>query len=270
MPTPHPHPRPWLLGRALLGAAAALLLGACEALRGTAPSTVTTAQVFASEYWFRGVPRGRQLVTQGELEVETPLALGGSLSFLTWYNMQLTNRTGDGSFPDGNGGQTSEIDLILDYTQAFGPWMLSVGGIAYTFPQVGPSTKEAYVSGAVELLGLGHTLWASYDIDRLDDFYVSYQATRDFPLDEQWSAGLGILLGYMSDGQSAGYFGTDHAGLSDLLVTGSLTYALDENTSFFLRATRVSVPDDELAAQLEDDGLDDTGLWFALGAAWGL
>lgn len=261
------------LGSVVLGMVFGMVfwgLAACANLRGTERSTVSTSQVVSSAYWFRGVPRSLQAVTQGDLQVETPLALGGTLSFITWYNMQLTNRTGDGNFPDGNGGQTTEIDLVLDYTQDFGRLRLSTGGIAYTFPQVGPSTKEAYLSGSIQALGLAHALSASYDIDRLDDFYVSYQASRGVAFDEQWSAALALLLGYMGDGQSEGHFGTKRSGFSDLLLTGSLTYAFDENTSFFLRAAGVTVPDDELADQLDRDGLDDSGLWFTIGAAWGL
>lgn len=242
----------------------------CASLRGTERSTVSTAQTIASAYWFRGVPRSLEAVTQGELEVLTPLATGGTLSFLTWYNLQLTNRTGDAVFGDGHGGETTEIDLVLDYAQTFGRVGLSVGGVGYTFPEVGESTKEAYVTGSVAALGLAHALSASYDLDRLDDYYLSYQATRSFRLDEQWSAALALLLGYMGDGQSAGYFGTKHAGFSDLLLTGSLTYAFDANTTVFLKAAGVSVPDDELSGQLEQDGFDDSGLWFSLGAAWGL
>lgn len=255
---------------ALLLAVLLTTLASCESLRGTEPSKVTTAQTVASAYWFRGVPRSLEPVTQGELEVLTPLATGGTLSFLTWYNLQLTNGTGDAVFPDGNGGQTTEIDMVLDYAHSFGRSTLNVGGIAYAFPGLGPSTKEAYVSGSLPALGLSHALSASYDLDRLDDYYVSYQATRGFRFDEQWSGALAVLLGYMGDGQSRGYFGTEHAGFSDLLLTGSLTFAFDENTTVFLKAAGVSVPDDELSDQLQQDGFEDTGLWFSLGAAWGL
>jgi hypothetical protein len=247
------------------------LLGGCAALRGTERSTVSTSQVFSSAYWFRGVPRSQQPVTQGDLLVDTPLATGGTLSFVTWYNLQLTNRTGDAAFPDGNGGQNTEIDLVLDYTQSFGRVSLSAGGVAYHFPnQIAPSTKEAYLSGELEVLGLSHAVSAHYDLDRLDDLYFSYQTSKGFALDERWSAALGLLLGYMGDGQGEGYFGTRRSGFSDLLLTGSLTYAFDENTSVFLKLAGVTVPDGDLSAALEQEGLDDTGMWLTLGAAWGL
>ena len=246
------------------------LLAACEGLRGTEPSTVTTSQVVASAYWFRGVPRSLEAVTQGDLGVDTPLATGGTLSFVTWYNLQLTNRTGDAVFPDGNGGQNTEIDLLLDYSQDFGRTHLSAGGVAYHFPEIGPSTKEAYVTGALDALGLSHALSAYYDVDAADDFYLSYQASRGFELDEQWRAALAFLLGYMADGQSEVYFGTKSAGFSDLLLSGTLSYHFDQNTSVFLKVAGVTVPDDELAEELDENGLDDSGMWVVLGAAWGL
>lgn len=248
-----------------------LLLAGCESLRGTEPSKVSTSQTVASAYWFRGVPRSLEAVTYGDLQVDTPLTLGGNLSFVAWYNLQLTNDTGDAVFPDGNGGQNTEIDLLLDYTQTFGPVRLSGGGVAYGFPnEVGPSTKEAFVTGAVDALGLSHALSAYYDVDRIDDFYFSYQASRGVVLDEQWNAALAFLLGYMGEGQGEAYFGAPEAGFSDLLLSGSLTYHFDRNTSVFLKLAGVTVPDDDLADALSTNGLDDSGFWVALGAAWGL
>jgi len=250
----------------------ALLAGltGCAELRGNERSTVSTSQVVATEYWFRGVPRSLQPVTQGDLQVDTPLATGGTLSFVTWYNLQLTNKTGDAVFPDGQGGQNTEIDLLLDYTQAFGRTKVSAGGIAYQLPQVGPSTKEAYVTGAIEALGITHALSAYYDIDRLDDFYFSYQLSHAIELDQRWNAAMAVLLGWMSAGQSEGYFGKAHSGFSDLLLTGALTYHFDPNTSVFLKVAGVTVPDDELADQLQSNDIEDSGMWVVLGAAWGL
>ncbi len=247
-----------------------LLLAGCAELRGSEGSKVSTSQIVATEYWFRGVPRSLEPVTQGDLVVDTPLSTGGSLSFVTWYNFQLTNRTGDGTFPDGQGGENTEIDILLDYTHTFGAVQVSAGGIAYQFPEIGPSTKEGYLTGAIEALGVAHTLSAYYDVDRIDDFYFSYQASRGFEFDPQWHAALGFLLGYMSDGQGEAYFGTKRAGFSDLLLTGSLSFHFDENTSIFLKAAGVTVPDDELSEALDQGGYDDSGLWFVLGAAWGL
>ena len=247
-----------------------LPLCGCADLRGSEGSKVSTAQTFASAYWFRGTPRSLQPVTQGDLEVATPLANGGTVSFVTWYNLQLTNETGDGEFPRGNGGQDTEVDLQLSYVQTFGRVRLTGGGIAYHFPQVGPSTREGYVSAATRFFGLAHAFSVYYDVDLLDDYYLLYQVSHDFVLDDTWSAGLALFLGYMSDGQAAFYFGREHAGLSDLLLTGTLTYAYDRNTSLFFRAAGVTVPDDELAASLDDDGFENSGLWCSIGAAWGL
>lgn len=246
------------------------LASACADLRGTERSTVSTSQTVASAHWFRGTPLVLEAVTQADLSVNTPLANGATFSLVTWYSAQLTNDTGDGIFPDGNGGQTTELDLVANYAQRLGGVDVSLGGIAYTYPQIRPSTKEAYVSGAVEALGLAHALTAYYDVDLNDDFYLQYQASRSVVLDERWSAAMALLLGYMSDGQAQFYFGKKRAGLSDLLLSGTLTYQYDENTSFFLRGSGVTVPDDTLAAALDQDGFDDSGVWFTLGAAWGL
>jgi hypothetical protein len=245
-------------------------LASCASLRGTEPATVSSSQAVLSAYWFRGVPRSLEPVTQGDLEVDTPLATGGELSFVTWFNMQLTNRTGDAAFPDGHGGESTEVNLALDYTQEFGPVRASVGGIGYQLPEVGPSTKEAYVRGAFQAAGLEHALSAYYDIDLLDDVYLSYQVAERLPFAERWSATLALLVGYMRAGQSEFYFGREHSGLSDLVLTGALRYSFDANTSMFLELGGVTVPDDELAESARVNDREDSGIWVTLGAAWGL
>jgi len=246
------------------------LCAACAELRGTERSTVSTSQTVSSAYWFRGVPRSLEAVTHGDLVVDSPLADGSTLSFTTWYNAQLTNDTGDGTFPEGSGGEVTEVDLVMSYARRVGRADLSAGLVGYHFPEFGASTREAWLGGSVEALGFSHALTAYYDSDQADDFYLSYQAGRGFPLEGNWSAALSLLLGYMSDGQAEFHFGRRSAGLSDLLLTGSLSYAFDENTSLFLKAAGVTVPDDELSDALDQGGFDEQGAWLTLGAAWGL
>lgn len=245
-------------------------LAGCANLRGSESSTASTSQILASAHWFRGTPLSLEPVTQADLSVNTPLANGATFSLVTWYSAQLTNRTGDAFFPDGHGGEITELDLVANYAQNIRGVDVSFGGIAYTYPEVRESTREAYLGGALDAFGLAHAVTAYYDIDRGDDFYLQYQATRSIALDEQWNAALAVLLGYMSDGQALLYFGRKSSGLSDLLLTGTLTYQFDENTSFFLKGSGVTVPDDELEQALDQNGLEDSGVWLTLGAAWGL
>ncbi|MSR61546.1 MAG: hypothetical protein EXS08_03740 [Planctomycetes bacterium] len=254
----------------LLLSSVCCLTAACADLRGSEGSRVSTTQNVASSYWFRGVPRSLQPVTQGDLVIDTPLAVGGNLTFTTWFNLQLTNKTGDAAFPDGLGGQVTEIDLALSYSRRVGRVDITWGGIGYSLPQVAPSTRETYLGLGLDAIGLTHMVTAYYDLDLLDDYYLQYQATRGFALDEHWNAALELMLGYMSDSQAEFYFGTKRSGFSDLLLTGSLTYAIDANTSLFFEAAGVTVPDDELSNSLRQSGLEDSGMWFTLGAAWGL
>jgi hypothetical protein len=249
---------------------APLALAACANIRGTERSTASTSQIAASAHWFRGTPLSLEPVTQADLSVNTPLANGAIFSLVTWYSAQLTNKTGDAIFPDGQGGEITELDLVANYAQNLRGVDVSIGGIAYTYPEVRPSTREAYLGGSVDALGLSHAVTAYYDVDRCDDFYLQYQAAHTLGIDEHWNAALALLLGYMSDGQAEFYFGRKKAGLSDLLLSGTLTYQFDENTTFFLKGSGVTVPDDELAESLDQNGFDDSGLWFTLGAAWGL
>lgn len=263
-------PRPRRFFSPVMLPATFAVLAGCESIRGSEPSTVSTSQIVSSAYWFRGSPRSLTPVTQGDLVVSSPLAFGGKLSFTTWYNLQLFNRTGDAIFPDGTGGEATEIDLVVDYARELEGLAVQIGGIGYHYPEAGASTREAYVGGVLEALGLSLGLTAYYDLDLLDDYYVLTRATRAFELDERWNAALSLLVGYMSDDQAGFYFGRERSGLSDLLLTGSLDYHFDENTTVFLRAQGVTVPDDEFGDALDDAGLDQSGLWLTLGAAWGL
>jgi hypothetical protein len=249
--------------------ALALCVG-CESVRGTEPSNVTASQVVASGYWFRGSPKSLEPVTQGDVTVHSPLAWGGTLSLITWYSLQLTNRTGDAVVPDGNGGQATEIDIAFHYTDRIGWADVSAGAVGYAFPNVGPSTKEFYLGAAADALGLYHALTLYYDSDLLDDYYLSYQAAHGFELGETWSLTLSALLGYMSDGQARFYFGADEHGFSDLSLSADLSYHLDENTSAFLKVSGVTVPNDDLSGALDAAGIDNRGVWVTLGAAWGL
>ena len=106
--------------------------------------------------------------------------------------------------------------------------------------------------------------------DLLDDLYASYQAAKSFELAEGWTGSLSFLLGYMAEDQAAFYFGTQESGLSDASLTGSVTYQYDDNTSFFGKLSGVTVPDSDLGDSLDALGLDDSGGWLTIGAAWSL
>jgi len=166
--------------------------------------------------------------------------------------------------------------LVLNYAQTFGGLNVSAGVISYSFPNADTSdfatapTKEFYLGGTLDLLGLAHSLTLYYDLDLLDDYYLSYQASRSFKLNERLSAAVAFLLGYMSDDQAAFYFGTARHGFSDALLTGSLSYACDDNTSLFVKVAGVGVPSDYLEESLEANSLDSSGAWAAIGFAWGL
>jgi len=242
----------------------------CASIRGTERSTVSSSQDIQSAYWFRGTPLSLQAVTQGDIVVHSPLANGSTITFTTWFSGQLTNRTGDAIFPDGHGGEVTEIDISITYSQRFGNVDFTTGGIGYAYPEVRDSTKEAFVSGTIEALGLAHSLTAYYDTDLLDDYYVLYQASKGWKIDEHWSSALGFRLGYMSDDQAAFYFDKENSGLSDMTLSGSLSYNFDANTSIFLKAAGVTVPDDDLSDTLDTNGFENSGEWLTLGVAWGL
>ena len=249
-----------------------LLLSAagCASLRTTRPTTSNAALSVASQYWFRGTPRSTKPVAQGSAALSVPLR-EGTFDFTTWGNINLGTDTGDGAFRDGNGGEFSQIDLIASHGRSIGPYDVTGGVISYNYPNlVGRSTHEAYVAVSSDAWNLSHKVGFYYDFDSAKDFYLSYEILRCVGLESGWELDLSALLGLMSKDQAELYFGQDDAGFSDLSATAKLSRSLDEVSSIFFSLSAITVPDSSLNEALDDAGLDDTGLWFTVGAAWSL
>ncbi len=246
------------------------LLSSCAAVRGEEPTTASAGVAFASQYWFRGVPRSTKPVLQGDVALSMPLR-EGSFDFETWGNMQLSNDTGDAAFPDGNGGEFSQIDLVASHSRRVGDFDLEAGIHSYNFPNlVGNSTHELFVTASREAWKLQHTASFYYDFDVADDIYLNYEALKHLPLRDGWGLDLSGSIGLMGSDQSKLYFGDDSAGLSDLTIEAMVSRAFDAATTVFFGLSATTVPDDGLRDALDDAGLDDTGFWFTVGASWSL
>lgn len=138
------------------------------------------------------------------------------MGWTTWGNMDLSNDTGDAPFPDGNGGEVTEIDLIGWYSRRIGDVDYEFGLINYSFPSgVGGSTNEAYVSASWEAVGIDMGFSVFYDFDELDDYYANFGVGHSFELDNNLSLDAGVSVGAMGEGQAEAYFGTKDSGLAD-------------------------------------------------------
>ena len=246
------------------------LLSSCTAVRGADPTTADASLSFASQYWFRGVPRSTKPVLQGDVGLSMPLR-EGTFDFETWGNMQLSNDTGDAVFPDGNGGEFTQLDLDASHARRLGDFDVRAGIHSYNYPNlVANSTHELYVAASREAWKLQHTASLYYDFDVADDIYLNYEVLKRIALRDGWSLDLGASLGLMGSDQAELHFGDDDSGLSDLTVDAMVSRAFDAATTVFFGLSLTTVPDDGLRDALDDADVDDTGFWFTVGAGWSL
>ena len=237
---------------------------------GSEAPTVGASAGYSSAYWFRGTPANVNGVFQGDLGVSVPTADGGSVGLSTWVNMDATNDTGDAFSSDGNAVQLTEVDYVLDYSRSFGNVDATLGVINYSFPNgVGNSTHEAFLSLGTGFLGFNQGLSVYYDFDMLDAFYLALEAGKGFAITDNLSLDLSVLLGLMGKEQARFYYGEAKTAISDLAASASLTYAVDEVTSIFLSVSGTGALDADLKDSLDDSGVDQSGLWGAIGIAWG-
>jgi hypothetical protein len=243
----------------------------CAAIRGEKPPSATGTLATATQYWFRGVPQSEEMVAQVEALMTAPLKNGDELSVSAWGNYQLSSSTGDAAFASGNGGDFTEIDVVARYQANFEEHSIFGGAISYDFPNgVGLATTELFAGATFqrEESKLAQSLTLYVDIDQADDLYATYGLTYTQPLDERFTATYGGLVGYMGEDQAALYFGKERAGLSDASVTGNLSFAYDEFTTVFARATAVAVPDGGLRDAEEDREFSTSAVVFTLGVSW--
>ncbi len=190
--------------------------------------------------------RGFLLTDDPVIQPGFTVGMGGFAANI-WGNIDTTdlNEDGDETY------RIQEIDYTLSY--GFSPSELvdlEVGFIHYAFPGTGlDSTSEVYASASLGVL-LSPSLAVYYDIDESDGFYVNGSIGHTFALTECLGLSLGAGLGWGDDKNNEFYYGVDDSGVADLLLSGSLDYAVSENLSmsFYLGYSEIIDGDLEDAA----------------------
>jgi len=233
------------------------------------PPGIDTNLGLLSQYNFRGVPQNDEGVFQADTTVTMATENDGTIGFTAWGNMDLKNDTGDAVFPDGNGGDFSEIDLTAFCSRRVGDHVFSIGVINYNFPNgVGDSTNEIYAGVEAEHFGITSSVTAYFDFDEVEGIYVSGALSRGHEINSKFSAELGVSIAYSDNDHSAVYYGANASGLADLVATGSLAYAYDENTTFSFTVSASTLIDDDLDDAVDAAGIDSDNVWAGLGVGW--
>lgn len=168
-----------------------------------------------SAYVWRGLTFNDGFVAQPSLDVTK-----GGFNVNVWGNYDIDDY--DNTLDDGN---FSEIDLTMAYSHSFDKLDLSVGIIEYLFPNGGESTTELYCSASINIIeGLSAGINYYYDVDLLQDFYVSTNIGYSIEINEKAGVGLSVSAGYAGNEQSAG----PEEGFNDINVSLSAEYAITD------------------------------------------
>lgn len=166
----------------------------------------------------------------------------------------------------GWAGEPAEVDLGRRWARALERVRWFHGEVARALPEAYPAPRLAPegrpLGGSLEALGLVRAELASHDFGPLEGVFLTAPLLRDGVLEEPGSGALAAELG--------GWRGGPPRGVSEVLRSGTLAWAIDAKATLFLRAASVELSEDELAEAWRPEGPDDSGLFFALGVAFGL
>jgi hypothetical protein len=207
-----------------------------------AMTTGTTSGVAAEKALPIGVKVGADAVSQyvwrGQLLTDDPVFQPGAtvsykgLSLNAWGSFDMT----DIHETSGQAWHLQEVDYTLAY--AYSPIAgldLQAGAIVYTFPGTAfDSTSELFASATLSKVLLAPTLAVYRDIDEADSWYGNVGISHTFALTEKLGLALGANVGLGDSDYHGFYFGEPRNGLSDLLLSSSLNYALNEHVTLSL------------------------------------
>jgi hypothetical protein len=257
---------------------AVLLLQGCLVVPEGARPEVAITTLAASEYNFRGMTNVERGVAQGELRVDLPTKVEkGQLSFRTWANVDLHDDVGDAWFPEGHGGEPSQIDMSLFYSETYRGFDITTGLISYAlqnpddFPFAAErgETKEIFTTIATVIpWELAPSLSVHYDFDEVEDWYANAAIGREFPINEEFVSDASISLGYSGEDQSDWNYGFPESGLADLRGTGRVSYFLDPHTTIHTSLNYSTIVDEELRDWFDLIEIDSETFWLELGVTW--
>lgn len=187
---------------------------------GQAAAATATATLAAnSAYVWRGLTFNDGLVLQPSMDVRQ-----GGFAFNVWGNLDLDDY--NGAVDDG---EFSEVDLTASYTKTLGPVDASLGVIEYLFPGGAASTTELFAGLSWGFApGLSAATQFFYDVDQVEDYYLSLGLGYEYSLSETTTLALGGSVGLAGEDFAAFYAGGTDGGFFNYTLTAGINYALTE------------------------------------------
>jgi hypothetical protein len=255
------------------------LLGSCLVVPEGARPEVSTSATLASQYNFRGMPNNERGVLQADMEIVLPTKLEtGQISLRGWANFDLRDDVGDAWFPDGHGGEPSQIDFHASYSETYHGFDITSGIVEYAlqnpddFPFAAErgETKELFVSVSRPVAWeLVPSLTIHYDIDEVEGWYANAATERAFTINEEFVADASVSLGYSDEEQSDWNYGLPESGLADLRATGRVSYLFDAHTTIQATLNASTIIDEDLRDWFDLIDISADNVWVALGVVWG-
>ena len=213
-----------------------------------------------TEYVWRGMP-----LTDGPVLQSSYTFSAKNVSFNIWQNVDLDNS-------NGVPGAVSEHDYTLGYEFTAGNATVSLGLLCYTFPGLGDPTTEIIVGASFDVPG-EPSITLYQDVDNLEGLYASIGAGHSFALqslDEQ-TIDLSLAVGYGTDKHNVQYGdkSVDKAALTDILLTVSSTFKLDESFGITPSLAFASVVDPDIVDALDADGQDTSYVVLGVTLSYG-
>lgn len=236
----------------------ALLLVAMAALPLLAQDEETKVSVSVdatvlNKYIWRGIP-----LTDGPVFQPSVTVGFGGLSLNAWMNADLDD-------VNGNEYKLNEFDFLAEYSFNLDKVSLTVGLLRYTFPNTDfDSTTEFY--GTISLDSpLNPSVTIYQDIDLVEGTYLSFAVSESLPLEGTFHTfDLGATLGYGTEDHNLFYYGVNESCMTDLLLSGSFNFVVDENLTLIPQVMFSMFMDDAI----KDNFADDSYFIFGVGASY--
>lgn len=264
--------------RALYALSCLASLSACIVAPDAQPLVDVRADLL-TQFNHRGMVQVDAPVFQGEMALNLPGLDEDEYNLRVFGNMDLENDTGDAWFPDGHGGEFTEVDLMGSYSRSVGGVDLT-GGLFYyglengsefatgpAFGARGP-TKELFATASGEVLGLIPAFTIHYDFDEVEDFYIEAGVLKSLTLSESFGLDLALNLGWSGADESLWNYGLAESGFSDLRGEARLSYFLDARTTLRALLAAGTIVDSDLSDWFDVIGIDSQNVWGGLGVTW--
>ncbi|MCH2103785.1 MAG: hypothetical protein MK297_07235 [Planctomycetes bacterium] len=251
---------------------AALLAFASSCATVSEPPRVDAEVRVLSQHVFRGVSQTDGKALQALSAWAVDLGEGQRFRLGSFMNADGTNDSGDGVFPDGNGGQITRVELEPTWIWDLHDGTFSAAVVNRSYPNIDGygDTNEAKLRYALtaEFFGMRPVFSAYYDLEDGDGLYTQVGLVRGWELEDGLSLETAYHLAYADKDQSALLYGADEAGFADLTAEAVMRWRYTPTLDITGTLAGSTLVSSALADSLKAAGRDDANLWLGVGLRW--